>query len=312
MITIADFMEVDLPAMLTGLLAALACALTGNFLVLRRQSLLGDAIGHGVLPGIVIAFLLTGSTGSLPMFLGALAAALLAAWLSDLVRRKARLEAGAAMAVVFTTMFSIGVLLLEQSAASNVHLDVQHSLMGNLEGIVWLGAKDPSAFLDPERLAALPVPLLRLAVLTGLLLLLVCLFLKELRVTTFDPVFADVTGTSSALVSSALMIATAMAAVAAFDAVGSILVIAMFVCPPATARLLTDRLSTQVLCSALFAAIAAIAGYVLAAWVPLWLGAGTTLSAAGMMAVVAGVMQMGVLAYVNVAEGRHAGRVEVV
>ena len=107
-----DFVQFSLSPMLIGVLAAVACALPGNFLLLRRQALLGDAISHVVLPGIVVAFLLTGAIAAVPMLLGAAGAAAVAVVLIEAVRRLGRIEPGAAMGVVFTAMFAAGVLLL--------------------------------------------------------------------------------------------------------------------------------------------------------------------------------------------------------
>lgn len=291
MIDLQTFLEIDFPALATGTLAALACGLLGNFLVLQRQSLLGDAVSHVVLPGIVLAFLLTGSTGTWPMMLGAAAASVASVVAIDLVQRAARIEPGAATAVVLTTMFALGVVLLEASGARAVHLDVQHALMGSLEGIVWLGARDWSAFTDPERLAALPEPLLRLFVVTPAVALLLLLFRKELAIASFDPGHATSLGIPARAISLLLLLASAVAAVAAFDAVGAILTIAMFVCPAATARLLTDRLGRQIALSAVLAVLAGVTGYALAAWAPLVLGLERGLGAAGAIAVAAGLLQ---------------------
>lgn len=291
MIGVEELLEIDLPGLATGTLAALACGLLGNFLLLQRQSLLGDAVSHVVLPGIVIAFLLTGSTGTWPMLLGAGAAAAASVPLIDLVQRAARIEPGAAMGVVLTSLFALGVVLLEQSGARAVHLDVQHALMGSLEGIVWLGARDWSALVDPARLATLPEPLVRLAVVTAAVGLLVGLLYKELAIASFDPGHATSLGIPARAIGLLLLLASAAAAVAAFDAVGALLTVAMFVCPPATARMLTDRLGRQIALSALAAVLAGTLGYGLAAWLPLWLGLERGLGAAGTIAVVAGCLQ---------------------
>lgn len=290
--SVADFLQLDLPALLVAVLGALVCALPGNFLILRRQGLIGDAISHVVLPGIVLGFLLSGSTATLPMMLGAGAAAILSVGLIELVQRLGRLESEAAMGVVFTTLFAAGLVLLEQSAARDVHIDVQHSLYGNVEGTVWLGARDWSALWDPVQLARLPDSILRLAGVALLMVLLMVAFFKELKLATFDPALADSLGFSSRWLSFGLVVMTAVAAVAAFDAVGSILVIAMFICPPATARLLTDNLATQLLLSAGLALLSGVLGYWLAAFGPFWVGLENSLNAAGMIAVVAGLLQL--------------------
>ena len=128
----SEFVPLSLTPLLIGVFVAVACALPGNFLVLRRQALIGDAISHVVLPGIVVAFLLTGVIATWPMLLGAAAAAIVSVVLIEAIRRLGKIEPGAAMGVVFTTMFAGGVLLLEQSDTSSVHLDVEHALFGNL------------------------------------------------------------------------------------------------------------------------------------------------------------------------------------
>lgn len=291
MIPLADFLEIDLPALATGTLAALACGLLGNFLLLQRQSLLGDAVSHVVLPGIVIAFLLTGSSATWPMLLGAAGAAVSSVLLIELVQRAARIEPGAAMGVVLTSLFALGVVLLEQSDARSIHLDVQHALMGSLEGTVWLGARDGWALVDPARLAELPDALLQLAWVCAAVVVLVALLRKELAIASFDPGHAVSLGIPARAISLGLLLGSAVAAVAAFDAVGAIVTIAMFVCPAATARMLTDRLARQIWLSALAALLAGALGYALAAWAPLALGLERGLGAAGMIAVVAGLLQ---------------------
>ena len=117
MMTTQEFLQIDLPAMTAAVLACISCALVGNFLVLRRQSMLGDAISHAILPGIVVGFLVTGTRAGLGVILGALAAAIVAGVLIEAVRRLGRLDGGAAMGVVFTVMFAGGVVLIEQGAA---------------------------------------------------------------------------------------------------------------------------------------------------------------------------------------------------
>ncbi|MBK1636251.1 metal ABC transporter permease [Rhodovulum adriaticum] len=286
----AEFVQFSLTPILIGMFAAIACALPGNFLILRRQALIGDAISHVVLPGIVVAFLLTGTVAAIPMMIGAAAAAIVAVILIEAVRRLGRIEPGAAMGVVFTTLFAAGVLLLEQSDTSAVHLDVEHALMGNLESLIWLRATGWESLLDPAALAALPPELGRMAVVCALIVALTAIFWRWLKIATFDEGFAQALGIPAAGLGFGLVVTAAIAAVAAFDAVGSIIVIAMFICPPAAARLMTNRLEVQVLWSVAFAALSAVLGYVLAGYGPLWFGAANAVSAAGMIATVSGVI----------------------
>ena len=286
----AEFVQLSLPPILIGTLAAIACALPGNFLLLRRQALVGDAISHVVLPGIVAAFLVTGSVAALPMLAGAAGAALVAVALIEAIRRLGGIEPGAAMGVTFTTLFAAGVLLLERSDTSSVHLDVEHALMGNLESLVWLDATGWAALADPAALAGLPPELGRVAAACAAMAALTAAFWRWLKIATFDEGFARGLGLPVRAIGLGLVAAAALAAVAAFDAVGSILVIAMFICPPAAARLMTDRLGTQVAWSVAFAALSAVAGYVLAGYGPLWLGHPHAVSAAGMIAAVSGAI----------------------
>ena len=284
------FVALSLPPILIGIFAAIACALPGNFLILRRQALIGDAISHVVLPGIVVAFLVTGAVTTWPMMIGAAGAAVVAVVLIEAIKRLGRIEPGAAMGVAFTSLFAFGVLLLEQSDTSSVHLDVEHALYGNLESLIWLSAEGWGSLLDPVALADLPPELGRMGVVAVLMVLLTLVFWRPLKVATFDESFADTLGIPTAALGVGLVIAAAVAAVAAFDAVGSIIVIAMFICPPAAARLMTNRLEIQVLWSVAFAVLSALLGYVLAGYGPLWLGGENAVSAAGMIATVAGLL----------------------
>ncbi len=286
----AEFVVLSLPPILIGICAAVACAIPGNFLLLRRQALIGDAISHVVLPGIVVAFLVTGVVAAWPMMLGAGAASLVAVGLIEAIRRLGGIEPGAAMGVVFTAMFAGGVLLLEQSDTSSVHLDVEHALYGNLESLIWLDALGWSSLLDIEALRGLPPELPRMALTLALVSVLTWVFWRPLKLSTFDEGFARTMGLPVTLIGLGLVVVAAIAAVAAFDAVGSIIVIAMFICPPAAARMMTNGLEAQLGWSVLFAVISAVVGYVLAGYGPLWLGFDDAVSAAGMIATVSGVI----------------------
>jgi manganese/zinc/iron transport system permease protein len=286
----ADFVQLSLTPLLIGILAAVACALPGNFLILRRQALIGDAISHVVLPGIDVAFLITGTISTWPMMLGAGGAAIAAVIMIEAIKRLGRIEPGAAMGVTFTTLFAFGVLLLEQSDTSTVHLDVQHALYGNLESLIWFAADDWSSLADPAALAELPPELGRIALVTVIIIAGMALFWRPLKISTFDEAFANAVGIPTGALSFGLVVAAAIAAVAAFDAVGSIIVIAMFICPPAAARLMTSRLERQIAWSVLFATVSAILGYVFAGYGPLWFGAENAVSAAGMIATVSGII----------------------
>ncbi|WP_181702928.1 metal ABC transporter permease [Chthonobacter albigriseus] len=286
----ADFVQLSLTPILIGVLAAVACAIPGNFLILRRQALIGDAISHVVLPGIVLAFLVTGSLGTWPVLAGAAGAAVVAALMIEAIKRLGRIEPGAAMGVTFTSLFALGVLILEQSDTSTVHLDVEHALYGNLESLIWLDATGWESLIDPTALTLMPPELIRMAAVTLLVGALAAVFWRPLKISTFDEGFATAVGIPTRGLGFALVIVSALAAVAAFDAVGSIIVIAMFVCPPAAARMMTDSLERQVGWSIVFAALSAFLGYVIAGYGLTWFGIRAAVSGAGMIATVSGVI----------------------
>ncbi|MEX2641918.1 MAG: metal ABC transporter permease [Acetobacterales bacterium] len=314
-LTVQDFLQLDVPAMLAAFLACACCALLGNFLVLRRQSLMGDAIAHAVLPGIILGFLLTGSRAVVPILAGALGAGIVAAVLIELVRRLGRVEPGAAMGVVFSIMFALGVVLMEQAAASAVDLDADCILYGQLEDILWLAPTGWSSLLDPTVWADMPREVVTLFVVTAFCAAMVAMFYKELKITSFDPDLATTLGISAKLFHYGLMTLVAAACVAAFEAVGSILVIAMLIVPASIARLLTDRLAVQIRLSILAALAIGPGGYVLAAFGPFWIGGTDSLNAAGMMATLSGVLLVVTILiaprYGMLARRRHARRLWV-
>lgn len=286
----SEFVQLSLTPLLIAVFAAIACALPGTFLLLRREALISDAIGHVVLPGIVVAFLFTGVVASWPMMIGAGAAALVAVVLIEALKRLGNIESGAAMGVVFTSLFAAGVLILEQTDTSDVHLDVQHALEGNLESLIWLAGRDWGALLDPAALARLPDELIRVVVVFAIVVALTVVFWRPLKIATFDEGFARTMGIPTRLLSLGLVMTAAAAAVAAFDAVGICMVIALFICPPAAARLMSNRLEIVLFWAVTFGVLSAVLGYVLGGYGPLWLGGSHSVSAAGMIATVSGVI----------------------
>ena len=264
----------------TGALCAAASALLGNFLVLRKLSLLGDAISHAVLPGLAVAFFLSESRSSLPMFLGAVVVGLLTTVFTEWVRRYGRVDEGASMGVVFTSLFALGLVMIVQ-AADRVDLDAGCVLYGAIEFTP----------LDTVPLWGAEVP--RAAATLGAVLIVNALFVgllfKELKVSAFDPALSTAAGFPAAAMHYGLMVLVAVTAVASFESVGNVLVVAMFVVPPAAAYLLTDRLGPMVGLSVGLAVLSAGLGHVAAITVPGWFGYAST-TTAGMMAVVAGLI----------------------
>ncbi|MDF1808323.1 MAG: metal ABC transporter permease [Phycisphaerales bacterium] len=280
--SIQTFLSLDLFPLLAALFAAISCGLLGNFLVLRKQSLMGDAISHAVLPGLVAAFLITQSRSPGMMFIGAAISALITVVLVEVIKRLGKVEPGAAMGVVFSVLFALGVFLLENAAARSVDLDADCVLHGNLQTLFWISPPDQwSNLFSAESYSDVPRQVWTLAGTTLGVTLFVSLFFKELKIASFDAGIATVQGINAGFMHMLLMTFVAIAAVASFEAVGSILVIAMFICPAATARMLTDRLKSQIFVSIIVAALTAIVGYAIASWVEV--------NAAGMIASASGV-----------------------
>jgi manganese/zinc/iron transport system permease protein len=288
--TLQDFLTLDLPPLLAALLAGGTCGLLGSFLVLRRESLVGDALSHAVLPGIVLGFAVTGARAGLPMLAGAMLAGLAAVALIALVQRAARLDAGAAIGAVFTTFFAIGLVLLEVTGARSVDLDLDCVLFGQLETLVWTEGRSLSALFDPAALAALPRQLGLLAGVAVVVGVAVALAWRPLKLVCFDTAYAAALGLPSRGLELLLALMVAAAAVAAFEAVGSILVVAMLVCPAAALRLMTDRYGVQVLGGAALGAGIGAVGYALAGPVPSALGIDLALNAAGVIGTLGGLV----------------------
>ncbi|GGX96586.1 hypothetical protein GCM10007160_25260 [Litchfieldella qijiaojingensis] len=286
----ADFLMLSLVPLVVAVIISLTCALLGNFLVLRRQSLIGDAISHVALPGIVASFLITGTLAASAMMVGAGVAALVTVAMIELIKHLGRVESSAAMGVAFTAIFALGVLMLEWNDASGVHLDVEHALYGNLESLIWFEGQHWLSLFDRQALADLPPQLARVTWVGLLVLAFVIVVWRPLVVGSFDPAFAASIQARPILTDLLLVVMVAITAIAAFEAVGSIIVIAMFICPAAAARLMTNHLGHQIAWSQAFALISAVLGYVLAGYGPGWIGVDASLSAAGMIASIAGLI----------------------
>ena len=268
----------DIWIIITAVLSAIACALLGNFLVLRRLSMMADAISHAVLPGLAIAFMITHSRASIVMFCGAALLGLLTALLTQWILHCGKVEQGAAMGVVFTTLFAIGLILIQVKGAHAVDLDPDCVLYGAIE------------FTPLDKIQCwgfrIPRAVLTLTIVSGINLLFVSCFYKELKISSFDPELATTLGFNAQWMHYLLMSLVAITAVAAFESVGSILVIAMFIVPAATAYLLTERLLVMILISVLVAATCASAGHLSTIVLANFFNAGT--NTAGMMVLIAG------------------------
>jgi len=245
------------------------------------MSLMGDAISHAVLPGLAVAFIITQSRAAWPMFLGALVVGIITALLIQAITRYGRVEQGASMGVVFSIFFAAGLILIRKAAGlDGVDLDPECVLYGNIlftpfDTMPLFGAHPPRAAVV-------------LACVLVVDVVFVALFYKELKICAFDPALAAAQGIHPAIMHYALMAVVALTTVASFEAVGSILVIAMLIVPPAAAYLLTDRLSVMIALSLAIGAASAVLGHWLGAFGPIWLGGAQSLNTAGMMTVVCG------------------------
>lgn len=265
---------------LAGVFCAVAASLLGNFLILRRLSMLGDAITHAILPGLAVAFFISESRSSLPMFLGAVIVGILTAVFTEWIRKVGKVDEGASMGVVFTSLFALGLVMIVQ-AADHVDLDASCVLYGAIE-LTPLDTVDVGSWEIPRAVLVLGAVVL-------INLLFVTLFFKELKITSFDPALASSAGIRASLMHYLLMTLVAVTAVASFESVGNILVVAMFVVPPAAAYMITDRLGVMIALSVVLAIVSAVTGHIAALEVPGWYGFQST-TTAGMMAVCSGII----------------------
>ena len=243
--------------LLTGALVAASCGLLGCFLILRRMAMLGDAISHAVLPGIVIAFLWSGSRETLPMLLGAGALGLVTVLLVQMLRQGG-VKHDAAIGVSFTALFSVGVILVSLYA-SQVDLDLDCVLYGEIAYVPWDTWQWAGMEMGPRAVWGLGGVFL-------LSLLVICLFYKQFKVCAFDPAMAAAVGIPVTLFHYLLMGLVSLTTVASFESVGAILVVAMLVVPAATAYLLTDKLHVMLIESVAIGILSSILGYALATW----------------------------------------------
>ncbi len=265
---------------LIAAVVAAACALPGVFLILRRMAMMSDAISHAILLGIVLAFFVTHDLGSPLLIAAAAGTGVLTVALVEILNRTKLVKEDAAIGLVFPALFSIGVILIARYAGS-VHLDTDAVLLGEL------------AFAPFDRFVVFgndigPKSLYLMGGILILSLMFILFFYKELKLTTFDAGLAASLGFAPWILHYGLMSLVSITAVGAFDAVGSILVVALMIGPPATAFLLTERLSPMLALSVAIGVISAISGY--------WVAHAADVSIAGSMASMTGVLFM--LAYI--------------
>ncbi|WP_035300178.1 metal ABC transporter permease [Brevibacillus thermoruber] len=259
--------------MLTGALVAASCGFLGCFLILRRMAMLGDAISHAILPGIVIAFLFSGSRETLPMLIGAAVVGLLTVFFVQLLHQSG-VKSDAAIGVTFTALFSVGVVLVSLYA-QQVDLDLDCVLYGEIAYVPWDTWEWGGMDMGPRAVWAVGGVFL-------ISLLVVGLFFKQFKLCSFDPAMAAAVGIPVVLFHYLLMTLVSLTTVASFESVGAILVVAMLVVPGATAYLLTDRLHVMLFISMGIGVLCSVFGYMIASWLDS--------SIAGAMTAVSGVL----------------------
>lgn len=265
-------------------LVAINCSLIGTYLVLRKMAMMGDAIAHAVLPGMVIAFLWVGPRTTWVVLLGAGGVGILATFLMEFLHRQVRLQADASVGINFTWLFALGIILVS-FFSQRVDLDPECILYGEI-------AYTPlDTWIGPGGINLGPRAVYILAMMLVVNLSFILLAYKELLVTTFDPAFSASMGMQTALWHYLLMGATSFTTVAAFEVVGAILVVALLVAPPATAYLVTKRLSTMLAVAALVGVLSAIGGYYLAVAVNGSIAGGMATVAGGIFLLVFGGQQ---------------------
>ncbi len=267
-------MSPELWVIFTAILAASACALIGVFLVLRQGAMLGDGISHAVLPGLALAFIITSSRDVLPMLIGAGAMGLLTAFLTEFLSRTGRLYRDASLGIVFTVLFSIGVILIA-GFAGQIDLDQECVLYGEIAYTSW-----DTFIVGSTNLGLRAFWILGAVFIFNIIL--ITLFFKQLKITSFDPALARTVGIFDRLWHYLLISVMALTVVAAFESVGAILVMAMLIIPGATAFLITRNLWLMLILSVLIGVGSALGGYYGATL--------TSTSIAGFMAVAGGLI----------------------
>lgn len=242
----------DITIILTAGLVATACAVLGVFLVLRRVALMGDAVSHAVLPGIVAVFLLTQSRAPFQVIVGAAIFAIVCVLAIEWLRGTGLIGADAAIGLVFPALFALGVLGVHRYAA-NIHLDLDSTIYGEIAFAPFRTIEIGGVLVAQSLIINGAVAIVNLA--------LIALIWKELKATTFDPEFSQSVGLNPTWVSRMLLVAVSVTAVTAFESVGAILVVALLIVPAAAAYLVTDRLWAMVAIAVGIGWISAVVGH---------------------------------------------------
>lgn len=268
----------DFYVVLVGCLVAIPCAILGSWLLLRRLSMVGDAISHAILPGIVIGFLITNSRNTGPMLFWACLFGMLCTVLIEWLQHRVRLQSDAAIGITFTWLFAVGVILVSLFSGQ-VDLDQDCVLYGELAYVpldLWVTTSGWN--LGPKAAWIM-------GSVTLLVLLFTVLAYKELKISAFDPAYAQLLGFRTAIWHYTLMAMVSLVTVTAFESVGAILVVALLVVPAATAYILVRDLKLMILLASLFGVVSATFGYALAAKIDGSIAGGITTVAGGLLLV---------------------------
>lgn len=245
----------DMWIILIGALVACSCSILGCFLVLRKMSMVGDAISHSVLPGIVLAFLISGSRDSFIMMMGAATIGIITVFLIQMFKNSG-VQTDASIGVVFTALFAFGVVLVSVFTRQ-VDLDLDCVLYGEIAYAPWDLLQIGGYSLGPKAVWSVGSSFL-------LNILVIGLFYKQFKICSFDPALAAALGIPVVFFHYLLMGLVSLSTVASFESVGAILVVGMVIVPAATAYLLTEKLSTMVAISMAVGILSSILGYYIA------------------------------------------------
>jgi|AntRauTorckE6833_2_1112554.scaffolds.fasta_scaffold20339_2 manganese/zinc/iron transport system permease protein len=260
-----------------GFFVTSACGLVGVYLLLRRMALVGDAISHSVLPGLVFAFLVFRHSGTLVMFLGAIVAGMVTVLIIEFIHRQSRVKPDAAICIAFTLLFALGVAMMSNlETQGSFHIDAECVLYGEIAFV----ALEPPMMMGETEIG--PPSVIRMGLVLLGVLAAIIVFYKELLVTSFDAGLAKSLGMRTAVWHYGLMAALSIVVVAAFESVGAILAVAMLIVPPMFAAQLSDRMVTRMILVVFHAALSSLIGYHLSVWL--------ACSTAGAMTVVASVL----------------------
>ncbi len=249
----------SLEVIVMGTLVSWSCGLIGSFIVVRRMALMGDAISHGILPGLVIAFLLGGSFSVAPMLLGACIAGLACSFCIEWLRHHTTIRQDAAMALVFTSFFALGVTLINLQGG---HLDIDAGCI--LYGEIGLTPLAPEMQVLGLELGNRAI--WTMGVVTAIVSMVVIFFYKQLLLASFDPTLAQSSGWPIRKIQMAIMLLLALTTVASLEAVGVILVVAMLIFPCVTASFFCVRLSSILIFTFPLGLLYSIGGFHLAQW----------------------------------------------